>query len=353
MKFGLIISALLHASLLGWGLFWLSAPKSFEVADFEALPVDIIPVSSITRIQEGEREAPAAERAAPRPTERPEPVEDAQNVGNNTVDLKTSRSENPKPKTVEAAHEPEQAKVPVPTPVPVPEPKAVPKPASKPEPVPATEVAALPEPRQTVQPDPVEEAIKSADTQKPEFAPLPDKVPTPTARPERPPAQTAKTPERKNNEAQNQSSKVASSKESKFDSDEVAALLNREEAAGGGAKRSTRDSALGGRRTTGGNSLSQSEMDALRGQIQRCWQIVPGMADGGDVRVQVTMRLNRSGEIDGQPSVNASGGSEQTRRVLAGGARRAVLRCAPYNLPAEKYETWADVVVNFDPSKMF
>ena len=108
MKFGLIISALLHASLLGWGLFWLSAPKSFEVADIEALPVDIIPVSSITRIQEGEREAPAAERAAPRPTERPEPVEDAQNVGNNTVDLKTSRSENPKPKTVEAAQEPEQ-----------------------------------------------------------------------------------------------------------------------------------------------------------------------------------------------------------------------------------------------------
>ncbi len=351
MKVGLVISALLHATFLGWGLFWLSAPKSFEVADIEALPVDIIPVSSITRIQEGEREESAAERAAPRPTERPDPVEDAQNVGNNTVDLKSSRSENVKPKTVEEAEEPEQAKQPVP--VPVPQPKAVPEPATKPEPVPATEVAALPEPKQTVEPDPVAEAIASAEAAKPRFAPLPDNVPTPTARPERPPAQTAKTPERKNNDVQNRPSKVASSKESKFDADEVAALLNREEAAGGGAKRSTREAALGGRRTTGGNSLSQSEMDALRGQIQRCWQIVPGMADGGDVRVQVTMRLNRSGEIDGQPSVNASGGSEQTRRVLAGGARRAVLRCAPYNLPAAKYETWADVVVNFDPSKMF
>lgn len=351
MKVGLVISALLHATLLGWGLFWLSPPKSFEVADIEALPVDIIPVSSITRIQEGERKEAAAERAAPRPTERPDRVEDAQNVGNNTVDLKSSRSDNVKPKTVEAAEEPEQAKQPVP--VPAPQPKAVPEPAAKPEPVPATEVAALPEPKQAVEPDPVAEAIASAETVKPRFAPLPDNVPTPTARPERPPAQTAKTPERKNNDAQNRPSKLASAKESKFDADEVAALLNREEAAGGGAKRSTREAALGGRRTTGGTSLSQSEMDALRGQIQRCWQIVPGMADGGDVRVQVTMRLNRSGEIDGQPSVNASGGSEQTRRVLAGGARRAVLRCAPYNLPAEKYETWADVVVNFDPSKMF
>ena len=351
MKFGLIISALLHATLLGWGLFWLSPPKSFEVADIEALPVDIIPVSSITRIQEGERKEEAAERAAPRPTERPDPVEDAQNVGNNTVDLKTSRSDNVKPKTAEAAEEPEQARQPVP--VSVPQPKAVPEPASKPELVPTTEVAALPEPKQAVEPDPVAETIASAETVKPRFAPLPDNVPTPTARPERPPAQTAKTPERKNNDAQNRPSKLASAKESKFDADEVAALLNREEAASGGTKRSTREAALGGRRTTGGTSLSQSEMDALRGQIQRCWQVVPGMADGGDVRVQVTMRLNRSGEIDGQPSFNASGGSEQTRRVLAGGARRAVLRCAPYNLPAEKYETWADVVVNFDPSKMF
>ena len=351
MKFGIIISALLHGTLVGWGLFWLSPPKSFEVADIEALPVDIIPVSSITRIQEGDRKAPATERAAQRPTERPDSVEDTQNTGDNTVDLKSSRSENVKPKTVEAAEEPERAKHPVP--VPVPQPKAVPQPADKPEPVPATEVAALLEPKQTVEPGPAAEAIASAETVKPKFAALPDKVPTPTARPERPAAQTAKTPERKNNEAQNRLSKLASAKESKFDADEVASLLNRDEAAGGGAKRNTREAALGGRKTTGGASLSQSEMDALRGQIQRCWQIVPGIADGGNVRVRVTMRLDRSGEIDGQPSVNASGGSEQTRRVLAGGARRAVLRCAPYNLPAEKYETWADVVANFDPSKMF
>ena len=33
--------------------------------------------------------------------------------------------------------------------------------------------------------------------------------------------------------------------------------------------------------------------------------------------------------------------------------RRAVSRCAPYNLPAEKYDAWADVIVNFDPSEMF
>lgn len=337
--------------LLGWGLFWLSPPNSFEVADIEALPVDIIPVSSITQIQEGERKAPAAERAAPAPTERQDKVEDAENTGDNTVDLKSSPAEEAKPVTVEAASEPEQTKQPIP--VPSPQPEAESQPAKKPEPVPATEVAALPEPQQAVVPDPVAEAISAAETTKPEFETLPDKVPTPTARPKPPRAQTAKTPERKNNQDRTQTTKLASAKDSDFSADEVAALLNRQDPSGGGAKRGTREAALGGRSTTAGEQLSQSEMDALRGQIQRCWQIVPGMADGADVRVRVTMRLNKSGEIEGQPNVDASGGSEQTRRVLAGGARRAVLRCAPYNLPAEKYETWADVVVNFDPSKMF
>jgi hypothetical protein len=36
-------------------------------------------------------------------------------------------------------------------------------------------------------------------------------------------------------------------------------------------------------------------------------------------------------------------------------ARRAILICGQrgYNLPAEKYDAWRDVVVNFDPSEMF
>ena len=40
-------------------------------------------------------------------------------------------------------------------------------------------------------------------------------------------------------------------------------------------------------------------------------------------------------------------------RTAAESAVRAVSKCAPFNLPADKYETWAEVVVNFDPSDMF
>ncbi len=337
--------------LLSWGLFWLSAPPTHETLEIEALPVDIIPVSSITQIQQGERTAPAEEKAAPLPTDRPEPVEDAQNTGDNTVDLKSTRAEKQSDTTVEAAAEPEKADIA--EPIPSTEPKAEPQPAEKPEPVTATEVAALPEPQQKVLPDPVAEAIAQSADVKPKFETLTDNVPTPTARPEKPKAQTAKTPERKNNQDRKKTTKTASAQDSDFSADEVAALLNRQDPAGGGAKRNQREAALGGRTTTTGSELSQSEMDALRGQIQRCWQIVPGLSDAADVRIQVTMRLDPSGKIEGQPSVTASGGSDQVRRVLSGGARRAVLRCAPYDLPVEKYDAWADVIVNFDPSQMF
>ena len=37
MRVGLTISVVLHAALLGFGLFTLSAPREFEVADVEAL----------------------------------------------------------------------------------------------------------------------------------------------------------------------------------------------------------------------------------------------------------------------------------------------------------------------------
>ena len=164
----------------------------------------------------------------------------------------------------------------------------------------------------------------------------------PQARPE--PVKTAQrqeTPEK------------TSTKESDFNADEVAALLNKQDAQGGGAKRTTETASLGGTRTTRGNTLSQSEMDALRGQIQKYWNIIPGMADGGDVRVTVKMRLDPSGNIIGEPDVSASGGSSGTRGTLAGSARRAVLRAQPYQLPKEKYDSWAEVIVNFDPSQMF
>ena len=104
---------------------------------------------------------------------------------------------------------------------------------------------------------------------------------------------------------------------------------------------------------TGGSTLSQSEMDALRGTIQNNWLITPGMADAADVRVRVTFRLDQNGELVGEPEATATGGSPSAQQVLMSGAVRAVRKSAPFtNLPPDKYDAWSEVVVNFDPSEL-
>jgi colicin import membrane protein len=404
MKAGLTTSVILHAAVLGFGLLTLSAPAPLEVADVEALPVDIVPIEEITQIQQGEKTAKPAEKAAPKPTERPDIVPEATKVGEAMVDSDTAPTPEPKPTEVKTAA--------VPPPSPKPTEKPTPKQvdAPKPVPAPATEVAPVPEPRQPVEPEPVKKAeltpepvrqpepkpepVKQPEpkpqpaktepvaTPKPAETPdpvaeaitaeatpaaqpaeqqvnLPQNAPAPAARP-RPQekaaaeAQTAKTNDRKASEKPAQeSASNQKSDEKQFDANEIAALLDKQKPSGGGAKRSSQQASLGGERTTGGSKLSQSEMDALRGQVQRCWNIPAGAMDGGNLRVSVKFKLDRAGALEGSPEIVSGGGSSGVERAAAEAARRAVSRCAPYNLPADKYDAWADVIVNFDPSEMY
>ena len=106
MKAGLATSVVLHAALLGFGLLTLSAPSALEVADVESLPVDIIPIEEVTKIQQGEKTATVKEKPAPLPTKRPDIVPDAQKVGENTVDTEKPPTPEAKPKPVETAAAP-------------------------------------------------------------------------------------------------------------------------------------------------------------------------------------------------------------------------------------------------------
>lgn len=351
MKTGLVTSVVLHATLLGIGLLSLSAPRAFEVLDVESLPVDIVPIESITQIQQGDKKATVNEKPAPLPTKRPDPVPDAEKIGEAMVDTDAKPTPEAKPKPVEAAAAP--APSPKPAPKPAEEPKPEPVKQEQPAIVPATEVTPEPQPKQEVKPDPISEAI-TADKTDAEAIQLPAEAPAPQAKPQPPKAQTAKAPDRKNTEKPaKEAAAKPKSDEKQFDADEVAALLNKEKPSGGGAKRSTETASLGGDKTTGGSRLSQSEMDALRGQVQRCWNIPAGAADAGNLRVSVQFKLDKNGALEGSPQVIRGGGNAGVERAAAEAARRAVARCAPYNLPADKYDAWSDVIVNFDPSEMF
>ncbi len=140
--------------------------------------------------------------------------------------------------------------------------------------------------------------------------------------------------------------------EKKLADDIKKALLNTEKGTTGGKKKSTDQAALGGKKTTGGAKLSLSEMDALRSAIQGCFSSTPGINDVGSSVVKVKFNLTQAGDVDGSAKITSKGGGSGAEVAAAEALRRAVMKCAPYNLPAEKYDTWSEVEVSFDLSKL-
>lgn len=373
MKKSLGTSLVAHTLLLSWALISISAPASFEVAPVEALPVDIVPVESITQIQQGDKKAPMNEKPSPKETKKQNVVENAENAGENDVDLKNPPTPVKKPVQTETAAAPPKNEKPLPNPANENnDVKEVAPEETAPKPV---ETAALPTPRPEIAP-PIPkqepEPPKPEPTpQKAEESPLPTSVPVPETRPRPPkpeePKAAEKPPEKKQEtvkatekpsdkkvaDKKQETAKSTSSKESDFNADDIAALLNKQDAAGGGAKRSQQTASLGGKKTTGGSTLSQSEMDALKGQIQNNWSVISGIDGAKGMIITVTMKLDESGAIIGRPEVTSTGGTESARRMLEGSALRAVMRSSPFkNLPADKYDAWSEVVVNFDPSEL-
>jgi colicin import membrane protein len=270
--------------VLGWGLVTF-APAPFDTPPTEAMPVDLVPISEITQLKAGNRDAPKKEQQKQAAAKVDEP--------------KQAPEAEKKPKQPEV----KQAAAP---PSPPPEPKPEPAPEIKkeePKPEPKPEVA----------------------------APMPPKR-EPPPRPKTPPA--------------------AKTKQRDFNPDQIAALLDRREPnQQRAAPEVATQSALG---TRIGNSatLSQSEIDALRAQIQACWNPPVGAENAQDLVVRVRVQFRTDGTLSAEPAL-MNRGSSPYFQVAAESAMRAVRRCQPYTLPAAKYDIWRDVEVTFDPRDMF
>ena len=75
-------------------------------------------------------------------------------------------------------------------------------------------------------------------------------------------------------------------------------------------------------------------------------------ADKVTGKVTVKFNLDRSGTVQGEMRVYDTNTETPLTGAAVERARRAVLKCQPFKLPADKYETWSEVTFNFDPSEM-
>jgi hypothetical protein len=95
---------------------------------------------------------------------------------------------------------------------------------------------------------------------------------------------------------------------------------------------------------------------AIRAQVAPCWNPPVGGRDVRRMTVVVRVAYSRDGRVIGLPEAGTPTGMTAANadygRAFAETARRAVLRCQPLKLPAELYDLWQSVEINFDPEEM-
>jgi colicin import membrane protein len=296
-RIALIASAILHAAVLLWSVITFTA-NPLEAGSIEALPVDIVSDSEFTKITAGVKTAPKVETPKPlvEKIDKAKPVDEVTPKVTEKQEIKTASAE----------------------PMPIPEVKP---PEPKPE-----KAKAAPEP------DPIAEALKKEEAKRKDEAKKREE-------------QKRKDEAKKREEAKKQ--------EQAFDPNRIAALLDKRhpqrQAAAGDTLNQTASLGL----PTGTSAtLSQTEIDALRAQIQACWNPPAGAIEAKELIVKVRLQLRQDGSLSADPML-VNRGNHPVFQIAAESAMRAIKRCQPYKLPIHKYEIWRDVEVTFDPRDMF
>lgn len=107
---------------------------------------------------------------------------------------------------------------------------------------------------------------------------------------------------------------------------------------------------------TPGPPMTSGERDALRVNVQQCWNV--GALTSEALRTSITVGFSIS--RDGRPvpdsirMIDYDGGDENAAADAFNSAHRAIVRCGAngFNLPVEKYEQWRDVEMTFNAENM-
>jgi hypothetical protein len=101
-----------------------------------------------------------------------------------------------------------------------------------------------------------------------------------------------------------------------------------------------------------GSQITASEVDLVREQIARCWNVPAGARDAKDLVVEIRVAVDPDGTVRQATIVDqARLAGDPFFRAAAESARRAFFNplCRPLHLPPGKYAIWKDLVVDFSP----
>lgn len=102
-----------------------------------------------------------------------------------------------------------------------------------------------------------------------------------------------------------------------------------------------------------GPPLTGGEREGLVLAVQKCWNVPIGVQNADDLAVVVAVELTPDGKLASSPKlIDPAGTPKGAAKQAFEAGRRALIRCAPYDLPSDKYEQWRQIEVVFNPEKM-
>ncbi|UOM32831.1 hypothetical protein [Acuticoccus sp. I52.16.1] len=345
MRAAFIASGILHLLILAAAIITLPSSQGFTPPPVAALPIEIITIDEKTDITEGNPEeqvvamAPAPETVESETEAEPEAMPGATDTEAETIatndDAIDSQAESSAPDEAgEPEPQPDEAE-----PVDEVTQEAVPEVTPEPDPVETPpETAAAPEPEpEPAEPEPTETAAAAPEPQPevveaPAPAPVPETV-VPRSRPQ-PPRRT-------------RTARQETPPEDTFNADRISSLINRTAPSGGGSGRAQASAGTNVGRADAPQTATFT--DALMHRLRECWLRPAAVGQEEELAIVVQFNLTPDGKLERIVDVRARG-IGPIFDVAAEAARRAVLKCAPYDwLPADQYDLWRELQVTFDP----
>ena len=94
----------------------------------------------------------------------------------------------------------------------------------------------------------------------------------------------------------------------------------------------------------------------IRQRVELCWSIPAGAKQAEDLNVRLKIYLTQDGTLARPPvfldKERMMEPGQEFFRAAAESAARAIRRCAPYDLPRDKYDLWRVIEFHFDPREM-
>lgn len=293
VRAGTALSIALHAAVIVWAFWNFASVKPRTTEPTEALPIDLVTISDVTKMKTGKTNAPVKEIAPVKQVEKkadPTPVIDP-NLPVKDKDVKSTPPPPPTPTEEKVAKKEEPKKEEV-----------------KPDPAPS--------------PDAIQKKLEETKKQEKK-----KETPKKVVKQKAPPVKTKRD----------------------FDPDKIAELLDRRAPSRKQNAGEQKSNATFGATKGDQNVLSMDELVALARHVEKCWNVLPGVGNVERAVVELRIRMNPDGTLAAHPEIlNRS--SSPAFQATAESAVRAVIACQPYKmLSAAKYNFWKDMIFNFAP----